>query len=784
MSTGEPPPSEPPDGLAACEAQLVASALGDHAILHVDVTGRFVGWSDAAVRLTGFGPDEGLALDLGRLLPGAAPALSAARQLGRGQVHGWCRRRDDSRFWSTVRIGAIRDGAGMPTGFALLIQSEPQLQGAERAVSDSERRFQLLVNGVVDYAIYMLDPDGIISNWNTGAERIKGYSARDVLGRHFSCFYTPEDRAAGLPARALAIAAREGRYESEGWRLRKDGSRFWASVVVDSVRDEAGAVSGFAKVTRDISERRIAQAALQQSERQFRLLVGSMTDAALVMLDPDGVVSSWNLGAERITGYRADEIIGRSFSLFYTATDRGAGLPAAGLARARDHGKLVVEGWRARKDGSLFWAHVVIEPIRDESGVLVGYAKITRDVTERREAQLALHKAHERLAHAQKMEALGQVTGGVAHDFNNLLTVVGGHAQILRRLAGDEPRGRRAADAIDTAVERGERLTRQLLTFARRQRLQPREIDLPQQIAVLCEMLTRAVGEQIRIEADVPNGLWPVEVDEGEFELALVNVAVNARDAMPGGGALRVSAANRHLAPGDDGQDLRGEYVCLVLEDEGTGMAPDILARAFEPFFTTKTVDRGSGLGLSQVYGFAQQSGGAVAIDSQIGQGTRIRLYLPRATAAARPIAGARIDPLQRAPGGCILLVEDNPEVAEATGALVELLGYQVRAVGDAAAALALLDAGAAFDLVFSDVVMAGSLDGIGLARQVRQRWPGLPVLLATGYSRAAESIRDEFPVLRKPLRLTELERTLGYLIADARNPAPADNVVRLDRRR
>ncbi len=251
---------------------------------------------------------------------------------------------------------------------------------------ESERKFRLLVEGVVDYAIYMLDPDGIILNWNAGAKRIKGYEADEVVGRHFSMFYSPKDREAGLPARSLETARNDGKFEAEGWRVRKDGSKFLASVVIDPLYEENELV-GFAKITRDITERNQAADALSESERHFRLLVNGVIDYALYMLDPNGVVTNWNAGGQRIKGYRPEEIIGQHFSRFYSSADQAAGRPARALRLALENGRYEEEGWRVRKDGTFFWASVVIDPIRDEENRLLGFAKITRDITERREAQ-------------------------------------------------------------------------------------------------------------------------------------------------------------------------------------------------------------------------------------------------------------------------------------------------------------------------------------------------------------------------------------------------------------
>src|SRR5450631_390876 len=298
---------------------------------------------------------------------------------------------------------------------------------------ESERRFRLLVEGVIDYAIYMLDPDGIVTNWNAGAERIKGYQAEEAVGRHFGMFYLPEDRQAGAPEHALEVARETGKFEAEGWRLRKDGTKFLASVVIDALYED-GEFIGFAKITRDITERNKASDALKESERHFRLLVSGVTDYALYMLDPTGIVTNWNAGGQRIKGYLPEEIIGKHFSAFYSTADQAAGRPARALKLALEHGRYEEEGWRVRKDGTFFWASVVIDPIRDDENRLIGFAKITRDISERRESQQEMEKLQLRLAQSQKLDALGQLTGGVAHDFNNLLMVITGSLHVLRKI--------------------------------------------------------------------------------------------------------------------------------------------------------------------------------------------------------------------------------------------------------------------------------------------------------------------------------------------------------------
>ncbi len=759
--------------------QQLVEAVGDFAIYMLDPDGRVMSWNPAAERIKGWRREEVEGQSFRRFftpedqragLPDQI--LEQAREHGRAEGEGWRLRKDGSRYWALASAHAIRAADGTLAGFAQITRDMTEHRAAHQALLESERRFRYLVEGVVDYAIYMLDVNGVVINWNKGAERAKGYKACEIVGKHFSVFYTPEDRRAGAAARALERALLDGRWESEGWRLRKDGSRFWASVVLDAIYDDDGRHIGFAKITRDISERRAAQDALADSERQFRLLVASVVDYALVMLDPNGIVTNWNAGAQHIKGYRADEIIGQHVSVFYTEPDRQAGLPLKALQTAIDHGRCEAEAWRVRKGGQLFWANVVIDAIRDEHGELIGFAKITRDVTERRNSQIELQKAHERLAQAQKMEAMGQLTGGVAHDFNNLLMVVSGQAQLLRGRLGADPRALRALEAIEASARRGQDLTRQLLAFARRQRLNPSALSVAERATTVRELLDASVGGAIELRIEIPDEVWPVEADPGEFELALLNLAVNARDAMPRGGVLTISARNLSLAGGDIDQGLVGDFVVLSVRDTGVGIPPDVLPRIFEPFFTTKEVARGTGLGLSQVYGFVEQSGGRVTATSELGAGTNFTLYLPRSLGTVcSPGEAAEVETPR---GARILVVEDNPEVAEVAAGLLEQLGNAPRVVSSAEAALRVLHEGDKPDIVFSDIVMAGEMDGLALARRLRAEWPDVPILLTTGYSHNAEKVGDEFAILPKPYALLDLSRALGSVLDAPRAAAEA----------
>jgi PAS domain S-box-containing protein len=638
-----------------------------------------------------------------------------------------------------------------------------------KKINPEERRYQYLISGISDYAIYMLDPGGYVSSWNAGANRFKGYVAQEILGQHFSRFYTPDDQATGLPRRALDTALADGKYEAEGWRVRKDGSRFWAHVVIDPIYNEEGALLGFAKVTRDVTERKQAEEALRESEQRFRLLVQGVTDYALYMLSPEGVVTNWNSGAERIKGYAQDEIVGNHFSHFYTEEDRTAGVPVRALSTAAGTGRFEAEGWRVRKDGSRFWAHVIIDAIRDDEGSLVGFAKITRDLTEKKKAAEALEAANVALFQAQKMESIGQLTGGVAHDFNNLLSVLSSGLEVLalQRKHGNREGSSTGADvrtveSMRRAIDRGARLTQQLLAFARQQPLQAETRNLNRIINGFETVLRRAVSANIEFVVELDRKAHSAVIDSARFESALLNLVVNARDAMPEGGRLAITSANLTLAANVDGNTgiatlAPGDYVTVTVRDTGTGMPPDVVTRAFEPFFTTKEVGKGTGLGLSQVYGFIKQSGGEVVIASRPGEGTAISIYLPAVVESAPEGESAHTER--------VLIVEDEPDLMDVAASLFTSMGYDVLTAASGREAIDVM-ARRDVDILFTDVVMPNGMNGIELASYTREHYPATKIMLASGYPLPALKQRHgsdlgEFAFVNKPYRLSDLARTL-----------------------
>ena len=613
-----------------------------------------------------------------------------------------------------------------------------------------EMRFRLLIDAVVDYAIYMIDPDGIITSWNSGAKRFKGYEEAEILGEHFSRFYTADDRAAGLPQRALDTAIREGRFEGEGWRVRKDGTNFWSHVVIDPIIDPNGQLLGFAKITRDLTDRKMAEETLRRSEQQFRMLVQGVTDYAIYMLSPEGRVSNWNQGAQRIKGYLPEEIIGQHFSVFYTPEDRAAGEPQRALAIATHEGRFENRSWRVRKDGTRFLAHVVVDAIRGETGTLLGFAKITRDVTEAHKAQQDLEKTREALFQAQKMQAIGQLSGGIAHDFNNLLTVILGNLEIVQKRIGDDPKLTRLLENATQGALRGVSLTQRMLAFARRQELKTEAVDIPQLVQGITGLLRSSLGPNIKIETRFPLELDRVLADTNQLELAILNLATNARDAMPDGGSVIIKAEHEVVLEQAQHALAAGHYVCLSLTDTGAGMDANTLASAKDPFFTTKGLGKGTGLGLSMVHGFIEQLGGRFVLKSEPGQGTTAELWLPVATHADIASPPTVIEPVSSVPRLSVLVVDDDSLVLTSTVLLLEDLGHRVLSVTSGAQALNLFDQGEVIDLMITDMAMP-HMSGAQLAHAVRLLKPDLPIILATGYAERLEGFAAQLPRLPKP---------------------------------
>ncbi|AOB31396.1 histidine kinase [Bordetella sp. H567] len=642
---------------------------------------------------------------------------------------------------------------------------------------------QRLVDSILSYAVYMVSPEGTVISWNLGARNLTGWADSDVIGKHYSVFY-PSAAAPGEDLRTvLAAETPPGSVRRDGWVRHRDGSHLRVDTTIDPVRNEQGEIIGFAFVSRDLADVTAADEALRQSEEQFQLLMRGVVDYAIYMLDQDGHVSTWNAGAERIKGYAREEILGSHFSRFYTPEDREAGIPAHALRTALKEGRYESEAWRVRKDGTRFFAHVVIDPIFDPSNNHVGFAKITRDITEKQAAKEALERTQRALQQAQKLETIGKLTGGVAHDFNNLLQVIGGNLQLLAADMSNNERARqRLANAL-AGVHRGAKLASHLLAFGRRQPLVPSVINIRRFLRGFDDMLRRSLGEAIEIETIVAGGVWHTMADSAQLENAMLNLAINARDAMSGVGRLTIEIGNAYL---DDAyarshpEVSAGQYVMIAVTDTGCGMTPEVMAQAVEPFFSTKPEGHGTGLGLSMVYGFVKQSGGHVTLYSEVGHGTTVRLYLPRSF--EKEDVPPEILPTTVIGGSeTILVAEDDEQVCTTVVDLLRGLGYQVLKATDGESAFAIVQSGIKIDLLFTDVVMPGQLRSPDLARKAQERLPDMAVLFTSGYTQNAivhgGRLDKGVELITKPYTREDLARKIRHVLANhrqRRNPRPA----------
>ena len=489
-------------------------------------------------------------------------------------------------------------------------------------------------------------------------------------------------------------------------------------------------------------------------DRRYRVLVEAVTDYAIYMLDKDGYITNWNSGAERIKGYVPTEIIGQHFSVFFIEEDRIAGKPARGLATAAEVGRFETEGWRVRKDGTRFWAHAVLDAIRDPKGELIGFAKITRDITDQRAAR-------EALLQSQKMDAVGQLTGGVAHDFNNILAAILGSLTLARKRMAEDPKVTPLVDNAIKAAERGATLTKRMLAFARKQELTPKIVDVASLVNELEDLLQRSLGPSIVIENNFAEMLAAVEVDANQLELSLLNLAVNARDAMPEGGTLAISAAVENIDIGHVSGLPPTRYVRLSISDTGEGMDETTLRRATEPFFTTKGIGKGTGLGLSMVHGFAEQSGGRLRLTSVPGKGTTATIWLPAVTGSMPASQSSESRPATEASRRLrVLAVDDDGLVLMNTVAMLEDLGHEVFEAHSGQQALEVLAREAKMDVVVTDQAMP-KMTGSQLAQKIQERWPHMRIVLATGYSELPPGANADLPRLPKPFSQHELAKIL-----------------------
>ena len=566
------------------------------------------------------------------------------------------------------------------------------------------RLYQRMIEQARDYALFILDPDGRVVSWNLGAERLKGYVAEEIIGQHFSVFYAREAVESGWPAHELAVATVEGHFEDEGWRVRKDGSRFWATVVITALRDDDGKLLGFSKITRDLTDRRLREDALRQSEQRFRLLVDAVQDYAIFMLDPEGIVASWNLGAERIKGYRRDEIVGRHFSHFFTEEDRAAGKPWEELAAARRTGRAEVEGWRVKKNGERFWARVVLTAVQDDEGRPRGYAKVTQDLTERRHTQ-DLEKA---------AKNVNEFIAMLAHELRNPLAPIKMAVEVMAKAPNDAE----ACEAMRQTIARQSaqlaRIVDDMIDIARITRgslvIEHAPVELGEVVRRAVETAAPAIAAaRHALEVEVPSDGLVVHGDRDRLTQLVASLLNNAARYTPAGGRIWVRASR------EDGHAL------LSVRDTGRGIEPQIIERIFDMFVQGRSalerVGGGLGIGLALARRIAELHGGTLDAKSEgANRGAEfvVRLPLPQAPALAETPRAEQKTAVPRR----ILVVDDNIDAATTLDLLLRSLGHETRVAHDGMTALEIAREFRP-QVILLDIGMPG-LDGYEVARRLR----------------------------------------------------------------
>jgi PAS domain S-box-containing protein len=692
--------------------RVLVDSIRDYAILMLDPEGYILSWNPGAEALNGYAADEIIGSHFSRFYPPEALAqglpereLAIAVAEGRLEDEGWRVRKDGSTFWANVVITRMSGPNGQLLGFAKIVRDLTERHRQENTLRQSEERFRLLVAGVRDYAIFMLDPKGVVSTWNAGAEFIKGYTAEEIIGSHFSRFYPPESLKRGLPETELRGAMMEGRFEDEGWRVRKDGSRFWANVIITAIRDANGQLLGYSKVTRNLTERRRYEDDLRRSEERFRLLVDGVTEYAIMMLDNDGYVTSWNVGAQRIKGYASNEILGSHMSNFYPSEAVLENKPWEDLAVAREQGRSTHEGWRVRKDGTLFWANSVITALRDQDRRPYGFAMVTQDLTQRRNAETL----------ASTAQRMHEFIAMLAHELRNPLAPIRNAVALMGRKGLNDPTLESMRQTIDRQSVLLTRLLDELLDV---NRIARGEFAIEREPLDVREVMARAVetsrplieSRGHSVEVVVPNRAIPALGDAVRLTQAVVNLLNNAAKYTPEGGTIRLSAS------------LRASEIDIRVADNGNGIERDMLEKIFDLFVqidpTASYALGGLGVGLALVRRVIELHGGSIQARSKgKGRGSEFVVRLPL---AIQQLQAVSID--ERAPGQLpqlrVLVVDDNKDAANSMDLLLQSMGQMVCAVYDGAAAIA---AAKRFkpDVVLLDIGMP-QMSGYEVARALR----------------------------------------------------------------
>ena len=627
--------------------------------------------------------------------------------------------------------------------------------------------FKLMADSVLDYAIFLLDTQGNIISWNPGAQRIKHYSAHEIIGKHFSIFYTPPDIQRQWPQTELQRATMEGRFEDEGWRVRKDGSRFWAHVVITALRDEGGKLLAFSKITRDLTDRKRQEEALQRSEERFRLLIEGVQDYAIYMLSPDGTVTSWNAGARRIAGYEASEILGKHFSRFYSADDIAAGKPWGDLAMAREHGRAEDEGWRVRKDGTRYWARVVVSALREDDGRLYGFAKLTQDLTQHRHSQSL------EVAAKQVQEFIAVL----AHELRNPLAPIRNAAQLLKVAQPGAEDFEVARRAIDRQSAQLSRIVDDLLDIGRIARgaltIHPQGVDLREIVARAVEAARPGIDSaRHTLNVDVPPEPVYLQGDELRLTQALTNVLNNAARYTESGGRIELSL--RREAQVQNETSL--PFAVLTVRDNGQGIDPEFLGSIFGMFVQGRGAlsrpQTGLGVGLALARAIVELHHGTIEARSEgAGKGSEFTIRLPAdgGPAAAEPDPAkkhVRNGRSQSPSARRVLVVDDNVDAAMMLSALVRQLGHEVLTVHDGEQALRVTESYRP-DVILLDIGMPG-INGFEVAKRLRERGvtPAPRIVAVTGWGKAEDQARTReagFDMhLMKPVEESQIRRALA----------------------
>ena len=714
--------------------------LKDYSFIVLDRHGRVSTWSSGALALTGYAEAEILGAHVSTFYPPEAIAeglpereLESASQSGRFEDEGWRIRRDGSRFWANVVVTALHDATGQVSGFLRITRDLTERRRKEQTLRESEERFRLLVEGVRDYAIFTLDPRGHVTSWNEGARHIKGYAPEEIVGSHFSRFYPSDAIARDWPAHELRVATLEGRFEDEGWRVRKDGSQFWANVVITALRDAEGTLRGFSKITRDLSERRKQDETLRRSEERFRLLVEGVRDYALFLTDARGFITSWNSGAERTIGYRSAEIIGRHSANFYREEDVAADLPWRDLSEARRTGRVESEGWRVRQDGSVYWAKLIITSLTDDQGQFYGFAHLVQDLTQQRHAEQLQNVA----------SRMNEFIAILAHELRNPLAPIRNAVTLMGRKGLADPVLESMRRTIERQSSQLERILNELLDVSRIARGQ---LTLETQPLDLLQVVHRAV-ETSRPHLDrrghelvlhIPEQPVSLIGDALRLDQLLVNLLNNAAKYTRPAGKVWLSV------------QVHGDKVEICVRDSGIGMSSETLARVFDLFFQGRDVlqyaEGGLGVGLTLVRRVAELHGGTVLARSEgADRGSEFVVTLPLPSPGVLPARQRAVAAVEEAtlPRARVLIAEDNVDTAMSFELLLQSLGQETCVVHNGADAL---EAARRFQphVVMLDIGMPG-LNGYEVAAELRASRTGAePLLLAvTGWGQEVDRQRS-----------------------------------------